>query len=273
MKRIVDGEWREAAPSPAMEELPVGVAGVFETVLLLDGAPIFWPEHWARFETGCRTYGIAAPFAGDALRANVQRLAAEDRVANGVIRFAVWRTRAGTISSRVEVSPPRPHMARAEARVTFGPTLLPPQHDRSFKHLGRSDWFDALREARAAGWDEALVFDGTGMLLEGCGSNIFLVRDGTLHTPALSTGCLPGVMRAKVVEFVRQHGFTLAEGRLCCLDLDAAEAIWLTNSLIGIRPVAVLGDRSVPSQHPLLERLRIAWRQAYGWDPVVVLSS
>ena len=90
MKRIVDGEWLESAEP--MEELPLGAEGVFETILLRHGTPLFWAEHWQRFEAGCRFFGFAPPIESTSLAATAARLAKDNGIANGVIRFAAWKT-------------------------------------------------------------------------------------------------------------------------------------------------------------------------------------
>ncbi len=320
MKRIVDGEWLESAEP--MEELPLGAEGVFETILLRHGTPLFWAEHWQRFEAGCRFFGFAPPIESTSLAATAARLAKDNGIANGVIRFAAWKTvvrglppsprlrktgrtppsavpgadarsnstknaafaTAGygdpalqepqpslNVAWRLDVGPPRPHMSRVAFRVGWGATLLPPTSDRAYKHLQRDAWLDALRTARASGLDEVILCNTAGAVVEGGVSNVFFVRNGVLFTPGLALGPLPGVMRGQTLAFARAAGISIAEGACSRHDLEQATEVWLTNSLLGLRPVVEFAGRQLAPQTPVLDRFRAAWRERHGWDPVVVM--
>jgi branched-subunit amino acid aminotransferase/4-amino-4-deoxychorismate lyase len=269
MKLLLDGRI-VAAPDEGMAGLPAG-PGVFETLLVRDGAPVFFGEHWARFAAGCRWHGFDLPAPPDEVERLARLLAEENKVRTGVLRFVL--SRAGErLAWRVEVRPPRGHMARRDFRVCLEPALPAAVEARPFKHLDRGPWMEALRTARAAGWDEVILTDRAGRLVEGGGSNVFFVRDGGLHTPAVELGPLPGIMRGRVLALARVMGLTVEEGTYAGADLERASEIWLSNSLIGLRAVSVLGDRVLEEGSPVLLRFRARWRLEYGWDPVVVTA-
>lgn len=269
MKRVVDGLILPAS-SLGPDHLPEGVPGVFETVLLRSGEPVFFGEHWARFSEGCRWSGLVEPTAAEEMKGYSAMLAEANGVRTGVLRFATWRRENGTLAWRIDVDPPRPHMGQAMFRVTWGPPLPAPSADRAFKHLDRGHWLAALRTARGAGWDEVLLRDTSGKIVEGGVSNVFFVCDGRVHTPALECGPLPGIMRAQVLAVARETGLKVREGRFDATDITAATEVWLSNSLIGLRPVTLLADRPFATVRPVLDRLRKAWRMRHGWDPVVI---
>lgn len=269
MNSLVDGARIAAAGSAP--QLPCGVTGVFESLLLRIREPIFWPQHWSRFAQGCRRFGLKPPFQSAELLTAVEELARANAVSTGIVRYAAWFRGDGALSWRVDVMPPRPHMRLAEFQVARGATALPAvDADRRYKHLGRGPWLAALAEARARGFAEVLLCDARGVLVEGAVSNVFFVRDGALHTPALDVGPLAGVMRAEVLDFARARDWRVIESRPDRAALDEATEIWLTNSLIGIRPLSQLGSRVLPSDRPWLTRFRAEWSSVWGWDPVVV---
>lgn len=273
MKRIVTGEWVTAAES-TMIELPSGVPGAFETVLLRDRAPVFWSEHWARFQLGCVAEQIAFGLSADELRTAAMNLADANGVTTGVLRWAVWREPKGQTEWTIEVTPPRPHMHKAELTAMWGPTLpdVAAGEERRFKHLRRAAWLVALRAARGAGFDEALLCDQQGRVVEACGSNVFVVRGDKIETPRLPVGPLPGVMRQQVLAFAAGAGIRIDEGDLNASDVAEASEIWLTNSLIGVKPVARIADRVLLLHRPMLEQFRRKWTEAHGWDPVIVVG-
>jgi branched-chain amino acid aminotransferase len=99
----------------------------------------------------------------------------------------------------------------------------------------------ALAEAKAVGATEAIFANTAGALCEGTGSNLFLVVDGELRTPALSTGCLAGITRALVLEL--GHG---VETTTATLDhLRHAEEAFLTSSTRDVQPIRAVDGRAL----------------------------
>lgn len=271
MKIVINGG-QQTAITGAMLELPVA-SGVFETLLVQEGAPVFFDDHWTRFQAGCRHFQCEPPVAPGEMQALATALIRENLAGRtGVLRLAAWRN--GTkVEWRVEAGGPRPHMSQPAFRVACAARILPaPDADRPYKHLQRGVWLETLRAARAAGWDEAILGDERHRIVEACVSNVFFVREGCLHTPALETGPLPGVMRARILALAKAQVWTVREGEYREADLLAASEIWLSNSLIGVRPLSCLGERGLDPNPPLLGELRTIWKRTFGWDPVVVAA-
>lgn len=269
MKIAINGEL-QAATAEAMEELPAA-SGVFETLLVREEEPVFFDDHWARFRDGCRHFKFEPPVSAAGMNTLATALIRENRRGQtGVLRLAAWRS-GPTVEWRVEAGGPRPHMSRPAFRASFGPRVLAaPRADSRYKHLERTAWLDALRRARSAGWDESILSDDHDRVVEACVSNVFFVRDGCLQAPALETGPLPGVMRARILALARARSWRVREGECREADLLAASEIWLSNSLIGLRPLSCLGERQLDPNPPMLAQLRSAWTEAFGWDPVVI---
>lgn len=266
MKAVSNGHWL-TTPGPLMSNLPRDVVGVFETLRWRNGAAEFWPEHWARFQGGCRWFKLDVPVSEPDLLGFARQLVAENRHEDAVVRYAAWRGADGETRWRLESAPPRPHMFRPEFNVTIGPMLPAPDPSRAYKHLDRDAWFDPLIEARGRGFDEVLLRDRDHAVVEGAVSNVFVVRHSILQTPALSAGPLPGVVRAATLVLARTLGWTVAETPITPDDLASADEVWLTNSLIGLRPVRTIDERPLPTARPLLELMRSAWQTRHGWDP------
>lgn len=266
MKVIFNGH-AVALPTGTMQDLPRGVRGVFETLLWRDATPQFWAEHWTRFDAGARHFDVVPDVEPETLRRAAANLAAENGIGVGLIRYAAWPGREGATVWQVEAAPPRPHMLRDEFTATWGPVLPPADDTSAYKHLGRHAWFNALIAARRAGFDEVLLGDSQGRVIEGGASNVFLVRDGILITPPLDLGPLPGVMRAAVLTMARALGWEARETTVTREDFAGASEVWLTNSLIGVKPMRSLDALVFAAARPKLEALRRAWQASYGWDP------
>jgi branched-subunit amino acid aminotransferase/4-amino-4-deoxychorismate lyase len=118
-------------------------------------------------------------------------------------------------------------------------------HDESyhppFRGLKTANyWFncDALSQARRRNFNEALLFNDRAELVSACTANVFLLRGDRLCTPARSSGCRPGVIREWVI--ARRK---VEERRLRREDVVNADEIFLTNSWIGVMPVATVEGR------------------------------
>ena len=119
----------------------------------------------------------------------------------------------------------------------------------------------ALAHAASLGFEETIFSNTTGRLCEAATANLFLVRSGGLLTPALASGCLPGITRGVVLELAQQLGLTSAETDLYPADLWTADEVFLTSSTGGLMEVSRLARRTM-APAPLTATLRKAWHAA-----------
>ena len=102
----------------------------------------------------------------------------------------------------------------------------------------------ALHEALECGYDEALLLDNEGYVAEGSGENIFIVRDGTIYTPDL-TSALEGVTRDTIMVFARDLGIEVKEKRLTRDEVYIADEAFFTGSAAEVTPVVELDNRTI----------------------------
>ena len=120
----------------------------------------------------------------------------------------------------------------------------------------------ALTHARRAGGGEAIFANTQGDLCEGSATNVFLVRDGLLHTPPLSSGCLAGVTRELTLEVCRAHGIPISEKSLPATALAGAEEAFLTSSMREVQAIAsVDGTPLSKTVGPLTRRVAGLFRE------------
>ncbi len=114
--------------------------------------------------------------------------------------------------------------------------------------LARAEWFDP--EIR-----EGLLCDARGRLIEATMSNVFLVRSGGIATPDLARCGVAGAQRERVIDLARAAGLACDVRDIAFTEVHEADEVFLTNSLIGIWPVAHLGERLwIPG--PITRRLQ-----------------
>lgn len=115
----------------------------------------------------------------------------------------------------------------------------------------------ALKEALDSGCDEALLLDNEGYVAEGSGENIFLVRDGELITPEL-TSCLDGISRATVMTFAEELGVRVTEKRITRDEVYIADEAFFTGTAAEVVPIRELDGRIIGQggRGPLTEKLQ-----------------
>ncbi len=121
----------------------------------------------------------------------------------------------------------------------------------------------ALREALDSGCEEALLLDNEGYVAEGSGENIFIVRDGVLYTPEL-TSCLDGITRKTIFELAAEFGLTVLEKRITRDEVYIADEAFFTGTAAEVLPIRCLDSRTIGSgtRGPITERLQNAYFSA-----------
>jgi 4-amino-4-deoxychorismate lyase len=224
--------------------------GLFETIAVSQGKAEFLHDHLRRLAEGARQLQIPCPPETQWQTDIKTLLEGQDRA---VLKLMLTRGQGG----RGYVWPDSPEVTRvvmlhawpdyptqnAEqgVRATFCRTTLAPQPLLAgFKHLNRLEQVLARNEWQQGEYDEGLMRDQQGQVISGTMSNLFLVKDDQLHTPDLSACGVNGIMRQMVIMLAKQHHIPVSIGEYYRADVEAADGVFLTNSLIGIWPVREL---------------------------------
>lgn len=117
------------------------------------------------------------------------------------------------------------------------------------------------------GYDEALLLDPQGFVSEGAGENIFVIRDGILHTPDLSSGALNGITRKTVFSICEDLGLTVKEKRITRDEVYIADEAFLTGTAAEVTPIREVDGRAIGSgsRGPITQRLQsLYFDQVHG---------
>jgi branched-subunit amino acid aminotransferase/4-amino-4-deoxychorismate lyase len=228
--------------------------GLFETLLAVDGAIPRIEAHLDRMAAGCAVLGLPAL---DRESARALCLAAPPAVGRAAVRLTLTAGSGGRGLDRPDpVAPRLVATAAPSPRVETPATLIIAQTRRNegspasrLKTLSYVDGVLARAEAQAAGADEAVMLNNRAQVACAAAANLFWIEGERLFTPALACGVLAGITRARMLETVDVAEVVADRARL-----EAADAVLLTNSLIGARPASRLGERRL-EPHPLATRL------------------
>lgn len=113
----------------------------------------------------------------------------------------------------------------------------------------------AQRQAIAVGADDALFFNTENHVTETTCANLFLIENNILYTPRVEDGILPGITRARLISHCQQHKMSVQEISLTKKRIEDADAVFLTNSLQGIRRVLSLDNIIFEVNHPIIDKL------------------
>ena len=120
----------------------------------------------------------------------------------------------------------------------------------------------ALREAAAAGFDNAVMLDPLGNVAEFANANLFLAKDGVVHTPAVNGTFLNGVTRQRVIRLLRQAGITVHERRILYSEVEDADELFSTGNMSKVTPYTRIESRDL-QPGPIAKRAReLYWAYA-----------
>lgn len=250
--------------------------GVFETIKLSAGRLCFWGAHWQRLSESAQAFDLALPFEADALLAALRSLVEETDLREGTVKISLLKDGA---DSRLFVYA-RPTTPRPES-VRLRLDLDSPINERSplagHKTHNYMENMLLLEAARSAGYSDALRVNTAGVLAEATVGNLFFIESGQLHTPALATGILPGVIRGEVLALARALSLQVEEGAYPPERLQRAEAVFMTNSSVGILPVDVVEGAELKivlqsASHSMVRALTEALTAAEAKQAILLLD-
>jgi 4-amino-4-deoxychorismate lyase len=242
--------------------------GLFETMLVADGEPVWWDAHLARLHRGCDALRIACPPSGVLLERARELARLRPRAA---LKIVLTRGSGGRgYEPRRDATPacvlslheaPRVRDGGAsvrwcDLRISQQPLLA------GLKHLNRLENVLARGEWASPAIAEGLIRDSEDRVICATAANVFIVRNGALATPSLERCGVAGIARSWVLA---RMGATVRA--LSQTDVESADELFLTSSLRGILPVARLGGRRW-NIGPMTRRLQdMLWKEVPALEP------
>lgn len=228
--------------------------GLFDVARGYGGIPFRLDRHVARMRRSARHFGLRIRWPDAVIARAVRGVLKANRLKDAYIRLV--QTAGGSFMIRA-TPPPRVPAAwyRRGGAVAIAPWRRDPRAPLyGHKTLNYLENVRTLERAHRDGLADVLFLGLDGRVLEGCVTNVFLVKGGRLRTPALE-GILPGVTRATVLELARSLGIRTSEGRVLPRDLERADEVFLTNAMIEVLPVSRVGPRRIGLPGPVTRSL------------------
>ena len=224
--------------------------GIFETILIKKNTIPALRYHWRRLKSSADSLDILVPFTFEELSEMLFKLIKyhhlENQIAGARLTLTYGEAARGILPSTIPV--PNFTLSVFEHHLTEnGPysalTVKTKKNEHSqssqVKSLSYLDNILAKKEAFQQGYDEAILLNTQGNIADGSISNIFVIIGDEIFTPPVKDGALPGVVRSMLLE-----DFQIEERVLSLQELMDAEEVFLTNALMGIRPLTKLNNKT-----------------------------
>ncbi|AZZ90462.1 branched-chain amino acid transaminase [Hahella sp. KA22] len=267
--------WRDANVHVLTHTLHYGM-GVFEGVRAYqtpDGAAIFrLQEHTDRLFDSAHIMNMKLPFSKDELNEAQRQAVRENNLNSAYMRpMAFYGSegmglRANNLSVHVIVAAWEWGAYLGEESLQKGIKVRTSSYTRHHVNISMTrakanghyiNSMLALNEALACGCDEALLLDPEGYVAEGSGENIFVIRDGVIYTPEL-TSCLNGITRNTIFHLAEHLGYKLVEKRITRDEVYIADEAFFTGTAAEVTPIRELDGRPIGAgqRGPITERLQ-----------------
>ena len=260
-KRFIclNGEMLPAGEPAIMHENRAFCYGdaLFETIHANGTKLQFFDEHYRRLERSMNKLNMkrSSQLEADSLESNIIRLLNKNHLHQGVrIRLTVFRNSGGyytpdtnACSFLAETIPlPHDHYHLNEKGLKAGIYTTILKHPDELANLKTANsllYIMAGLYRKEAGLDECIILNTDRRLAECISSNIFLLKNGTIHTPSLDEGCVAGIMRNQIIRIAKQEGIECMESKLSENDILEADEFFMTNSITGIRWVVAFRQK------------------------------
>tara|TARA_B110000438_G_scaffold297039_1_gene342752 strand:- start:2693 stop:3535 length:843 start_codon:yes stop_codon:yes gene_type:complete len=244
--------------------------GLFETCALVESKAAFFDEHWERLAASAASLGL--PFEYDKTEvvfALCEFLEQATNADDSALKLTLYEDAPGHTKLIWNLRAKRKLSPEVRTRLNLSSQQLN-EHAELTGHKTLNYWPNrrGLERATQAGVLDALVLNTNGVLAECWASNVFIIKEGVAYTPPLDDGPLPGVVRRIIRQEALRNGIEMDECSITLEDVSQAEAVFVTNSLIGIQEITqieLMNTRTwsaAQTAHPIIEKLKASYASA-----------
>jgi branched-chain amino acid aminotransferase len=276
-----DGElvpWRNATTHVLTHTLHYGM-GVFEGVRAYNtpqGTAIFRLQaHTDRLFDSAHIMGMKIPFSKDEINEATRAAVRENNLESAYIRPMVFYgseamgLRASGLKTQVIVAAWSWGAYMGDEALQVGIKVRTSSFTRHHVNISMTrakangnyiNSMLALQEAISGGADEAMLLDPEGYVAEGSGENIFLVKNGVIYTPEV-TSCLNGITRNTILTLAAEHGLQVIEKRITRDEVYIADEAFFTGTAAEVTPIREVDGRQIGAgrRGPITEKLQTAY--------------
>ncbi len=272
--------WEDAKVHVLTHALHYGT-GVFEGIRAYEtpnGTAIFRnQDHLDRLEKSAKLYYMDLPYTKEQLREVTHELIARNGFKSCYIRPLVWRGYGpmglnpldNPVEAMVAVWEWGAYLgeegkrngvrARVSSYRRISSESLIPHSKASGQYLNS---VLAKIESVKAGYEEAILLDDNGYVCEGTGENVFVIKDGVIHTPGQADGILDGINRKSCIQIARDLGYEVIERNIARAELALADEVFLTGTAAELTPMREIDDIEIGPPGPITREVQGVFEDA-----------
>lgn len=246
---------------PAIDPAVLYGFGLFEVTRAYRGVPFRLGDHLDRMRRSARHFGLKLKWAPRFVDQQIRELCRRNRGAEAYVRVTL--TAGGNLILRA-----RPLERLPRSWYETGARILLAEFRRDpdgllygHKTLNYLENVLLRERARKMGAADSIFVGPRNEVLEGCVTNVFLVRRSRLVTPSLENHILPGVTRKVVLSLAAREGIRADERDVFAGEFHTADEVFLTNALLEVLPVTQLGTKRIGGIGPITQALSRAYRK------------
>jgi branched-chain amino acid aminotransferase len=253
--------------------------GVFEGIRAYNGTVFKLKEHIDRLYKSAHPIFLKIPLTKEQLTEAVLKTLRKNNLKDAYIRLVVTRgvgdlgldPRKCPKATIIIITEPQLQLHSPEKLETGISTVITwvrrNSVDSATHEMKSLNYLNSILgkiEANNTGADEALCLDKTGYVCEGVGENIFIVRDGKLLTPTLSSGALDGITRTLIIRLAKKLGIEVIERNLTPNELFTADEAFFTGTAAEVAPIREVNGRVIGAgkSGPVTKRIMMAFKKA-----------
>lgn len=227
---------------------------LFETIRVVNGKVVFWEDHYLRLMASMRILRMAIPmsFTMEYLEDQILKTILANTIDESKavrVRLTIFRNSGGlylpkdnAVSFIIET--------KVLSNVNFSYNGKPYEVELYKDFYVNIDMLSTLKTSNRAinvvgsiyadenGYDNCLLLNGGKQVVEALNGNVFLVNGNTVKTPPKTDGCINGIIRKKLIALLDKHqDYVLEEASISPFDLQKADELFITNSVVGIQPI------------------------------------
>jgi branched-chain amino acid aminotransferase len=272
--------WEDAKVHVLTHALHYGT-GVFEGIRAYEtpnGTAIFRnQDHLERLEKSAKLYYMDMPYSREQLREVTHELIARNGFKSCYIRPLVWRGYGpmglnpldNPVEAMVAVWEWGAYLgedgkrngvrARTSSYRRISSESLIPHSKASGQYLNS---VLAKIESVKAGYEEAILLDDKGYVCEGTGENVFVIKDGVIHTPGQADAILDGINRKSCIQIARDLGYEVIERNIARAELALADEVFLTGTAAELTPMREIDDIEIGPPGPVTREIQGVFEDA-----------
>jgi branched-chain amino acid aminotransferase len=272
--------WEDAKVHVLTHALHYGT-GVFEGIRAYEtpqGTAIFRnQDHLERLEKSAKLYYMDLPYSTGQLREVTHELIARNGLKSCYIRPLVWRGYGpmglnpleNPVEAMVAVWEWGAYLgeegkrngvrARTSSYRRISSESLIPHSKASGQYLNS---VLAKIESVKAGYEEAILLDDKGYVCEGTGENVFVIKDGVIHTPGQADAILDGINRKSCIQIARDLGYEVVERNIARAELALSDEVFLTGTAAELTPMREIDDIEIGPPGPITREIQGVFEDA-----------